>query len=347
MPRLPTRKIGNTEVTAMGYGAMGIAASYGHVMPDEDRFQVRTGTISLPPFLDALYDRGCTNWDTAISYGDSEELLGRWFARTGKRQDIFLATKVGAHPPLGKTVDGDPAYIREAFEKSVSRLGVDRIDLWYLHRADPTVSIEKSISAMAEFVKAGRVKYLGLSEVSASTLRRAHAVHPISALQVEYSPFTLDIEDPRVGLLAAARELGVTVVAYSPLGRGLLTGKYKGPEDFEATDFRRRVPRFAKANFPRILQVAHDLAAVGAAHIPSASAGQVALAWLLAQGEDVIPIPGTRSIPNLDANLGALELGLGDEEVRAVRGIAEAADVPGDRYPPGLQEVLFADTPPL
>jgi aryl-alcohol dehydrogenase-like predicted oxidoreductase len=215
---------------------------------------------------------------------------------------------------------------------------------------------------------AGKVRHLGLSEISAATLRRAHAVHPIAAIQVEYSPFTLDIEDPAIDLLRTARELGVAVVAYSPLGRGLLTGQYKSPDDFEDGDFRRGVPRFSRENFPHILTLADGLKQVGAAH--GATAGQVALAWLLAQGPDVIPIPGTRKLkvrPRLPCllacagadtagqylheNMGALDVKLSEADVKKVRALVEEADNAGglaaDRYPPGHMELLFQDTPAL
>ncbi|KAI0063908.1 Aldo/keto reductase [Artomyces pyxidatus] len=333
-PKLPTRRIGDTDVTAIGYGAMGIAGFYGDPLPDEERLKI----------LDAVYEAGCTNWDTADMYMDSEDLIGKWFKRTGKRDEIFLATKFGIGSPSGKPVDGSPEYVRQAFEKSVRRLGVEKVDLYYLHRPDVTVPIEVTVGAMAELVKEGRVKYLGLSEVSASTLRRAHAVHPISAIQVEYSPFTLDIEANAV--LQTARELGVAIIAYSPLGRGLLTGKYKGPEDFAEDDFRRMVPRYSKQNFPKILKLADDLETVGTRH--GASSGQVTLAWLLAQGPDVIPIPGTRNVKYLKENLGALSVQLTSEDVQEVRRIAEEANnFEGARYPPGFQELLYADTPPL
>ncbi|KAJ6607704.1 NADP-dependent oxidoreductase domain-containing protein [Mycena sp. CBHHK59/15] len=215
----PTRKIGGADVSALGFGAMGIAGAYGAVEGDEERFKV----------LDAAYAAGCTHWDTADIYGDSEELLGKWFKRTGKRDEIYLATKFGIVMTEERVVNGTPEYARQSVEKSLKRLGVDCVDLYYLHRADSTVSIEHSVAAMAEFVKEGKVKHLGLSEVSASTLRRAHAVHPIAAVQVEYSPFTLDIEDPKIDLLRTCRELGIAVVAYSPLGRGLLSGLYRSP----------------------------------------------------------------------------------------------------------------------
>ncbi|KAI9062204.1 Aldo/keto reductase [Trametes sanguinea] len=337
---LPTRKVGNSEVTAIGYGAMGIAAFYGKPMPDEERFKV----------LDAVYENGCTFWDTADRYADSEDLIGKWFRRTGKRSEIFLATKFGIVENAERTINGTPEYAVQALDASLKRLGTDYVDLWYLHRADPLVPIEVvppvTVRAMAEQVKAGKVKYLGLSEVSESTLRRAHAVHPISAIEVEYSPFTLDIEDPKVGLLKAARELGVTVVAYAPLGRGLITGKYKGPEDFEEGDFRRQVPRYSKENFPNILKIAEGLQKLGEKY--NATAGQISLAWILAQGEDIIPIPGTTKIPNLKENLDAAKIKLSPEDIQEVRRIANEADASkGPRYPARLFAVLFADTPAL
>ncbi|OJT04805.1 Aldo-keto reductase yakc [NADP(+)] [Trametes pubescens] len=335
MALLPTRKIGDDDVTALGYSAMGISAWYGKILPDEERFKV----------LDAVYDGGCTFCDTADRYLDSEDLIGQWFKRTGKRNEIFLATKFGIVPGP-RTIDGTPEYAVKALDASLKRLGTDHVDLWYLHRADPQVPIELTVGAMAEQVKAGKVKYIGLSEVSEQTLRRAHAVHPISALQVEYSPFTLDIEDPKIGLLKAARELGVKIIAYSPLGRGLLTGKYKGPEDFEEGDFRRMVPRYSKENFPNILKIADGLKQIGEKH--GATAGQVALAWLLAQGDDVIPIPGTTKLPNLKENLDSLKVTLSPEEVQEVRQVAKAADAAnGPRYPERLGGFLFVDTPPL
>ncbi|EIN13062.1 Aldo/keto reductase [Punctularia strigosozonata HHB-11173 SS5] len=339
---LPTRKIGNDLVSAIGYGAfdapvtcaMGIAAFYGKPDPDEVRLK----------FLDDLYASGCHFWDTADVYQDSEDLLGKWFQKTGKRKDIFLATKFGIVRQSGRFVNGSPEYAKQAIEKSLKRLGVDYVDLYYLHRPDPQVPIEETVTALAELVSAGKIRYIGLSEVSAATLRRAHAIHPIAAIQVEYSPFTLDIEDPKINLLNTARELGVTIIAYSPLGRGLITGQYKGPEDFDEDDFRRKVPRYSKENFPNILKLAEGLKQIGERH--GATAGQVALAWLLAQGDDVIPIPGTRKQKYLEENLGALKLKLTPEEVAEVREVAKKADAAnGPRYPPGFVETLFAETP--
>ncbi|KAF8160452.1 NADP-dependent oxidoreductase domain-containing protein [Mycena galopus ATCC 62051] len=331
-----TRKIGNSTFPAIGFGAMGISSHYGAVESDEERFKV----------LDAAHKLGCTFWDTADLYGDSEELIGKWFKRTGKRDDIFLCSKFGVVLPTYR-IDGSPEYVNKAVESSLKKLGVDCIDLYYLHRVDQQTPIEHTVAAMAEFVKAGKIKYLGLSEVSAATLRRAHAVHPISAVQFEYSPFSLDIEDPKIGLLAAARELGVKVVTYSPLGRGLLTGQYKSPDDFEDGDFRKTVPRFSAANFPNILELADGLKSIGKKY-GGATAGQVALAWLLAQGDDIIPIPGTKKIKYLEENIAAGNLKLSPEDVQAVRDVSIQADAAqGERYPAAMMSTLFADTPAL
>ncbi|THH31827.1 hypothetical protein EUX98_g2338 [Antrodiella citrinella] len=335
-PQLPKRKIGNDLVSAIGWGAMGLSSAYSKPGPDEERFKV----------IDAVYEQGCTLWDTANVYGDSEDLLGAWFKRTGKRSEIFLASKFGFFLSPDRIVNGDPAYTHEAINKSLRRLGVDQIDLYYLHRPDPTVPIELTVGAMSEAVKAGKIRYIGLSECSASTLRRAHAIHPISAVQIEYSPFALDIESEQTGLLKVARELGITIVAYSPLGRGVLTGQYKGLEDFEETDLRRALPSYSAENFPNILNLAAELKQIGEKH--DATAGQVALAWLLAQGDDIIPIPGTSKVKYLTENLGALKLKLTSDDIAAVRKGAEVADkTHGDRNPAQFMHLSYADTPAL
>ncbi|KAG0708020.1 Aldo keto reductase [Suillus ampliporus] len=354
MVEYPTRKIGTDDVSAIGFGAMGISAYYGQTESDEERFKV----------LDKAYELGCTFWDTANVYGDSEELIGKWFKlNPEKRSKIFLATKFGilTNGSTSRGVDGSPQYVHESFAKSQKLLGVDKVDLYYLHRPDPQTPIEETVGAMADLVKQGKVKYIGLSECTADTLRRAQKVHPISAVQVEYSPFTLDIEDSKLNILNTARELGIKIIAYSPLGRGLITGQYvsaadwqnsfghsphkkKSPDDFEPTDFRRMIPRYSKENFPNILKLADNLKGVGEQY--NATAGQVALAWLLAQGDDVIPIPGTKKIKYLEENVGAIKVSLSPESVQEVRTIAEKADwVVGDRYPAGSMEALYAETP--
>ncbi|KAJ7209412.1 NADP-dependent oxidoreductase domain-containing protein [Mycena rebaudengoi] len=312
----PTRKIGGVSVSAIGFGAMGLAGSYGAVGDDEERFKV----------LDAAYKAG----------------------GPGRRDEIYIATKFGFAFEGDRVINGSPEYARIAVEKSLARLGVESIDLYYLHRADSTVPIEHSVAAMAEFVKEGKVKAIGLSEVSANTLRRAHAVHPIAAVQVEYSVFTLDIEDPKIALLEACRELGVTVIAYSPLGRGLLSGLYRSPDDFEETDFRRQVERAYNAkNFPNILKIADGLGDIGAKY-NGAPSSQVALAWLLGQGEDIIPIPGTKKIKYLEDNLAAVNVKLSKEDLQSIRDVAKAADaIQGERYPAIYMADLFAETPEL
>jgi len=331
----PTRKIGkdNTLVSAIGFGAMGISAFYGDTEPDEERLKV----------LDAAFQNGCTFWDTANIYGDSEELIGKWFKKTGKRDQIFLATKFGIarDRPTKHGVDGSAKNVEESFNLSLQRLGVTYVDLYYLHRPDPEVPIEVTVGAMAKLVEQGKVKYLGLSECSANTLRRASAIHPITAVQLEYSPFELDLE--RNDVLKTARELGIKIIAYSPLGRGLLTGRYKSPDDFDEGDFRRFIPRYSKENFPKILKLAEALQNIGKEY--DATAGQVALAWLLAQGEDVIPIPGTRKIKYLEENLAAARITLSAEAVQKVRAIAEEAVWDGDRYPTQSMPLLYGDTP--
>ncbi|KAA1473467.1 Aldo/keto reductase [Dentipellis sp. KUC8613] len=335
-----TRKIGGVTVPAIGFGAMGLSAAYGDVPSDEERLK----------FLDTVYERGCTHWDTADVYLDNEELIGKWFARhPERRQHIFLATKFGEGDYARGAPNGEPEYVKSSLEASLKRLQTNYLDLFYLHRADPKVPIEKTVRAMAELVKSGKVRQIGLSEVSANALRRAHAVHPIAALQVEYSAIWLDIESPEVGLLKAARELGITVVAYSPLGRGLLTGQYRTPADLPAGDFRSMIPRFSDpANFPHVNALADALKAIGAAH-GGATAGQVALAWLLAQGDDIVTIPGTKKLKYLDENLGASTVILTAQEVAKIRQLAEDTNktVTGERYPPGQVDFLFVDTPPL
>ncbi|KAF9487300.1 Aldo/keto reductase [Pleurotus eryngii] len=306
---LPTCKIGLSEVSAIGFGAMGIAAFYGTTKSNEERF--KSSTLS-------------------DAYLDSENLIGKWsFKRTGKRSEIFIAMKFGFASDSGRVPDGDPKYVPRASASSLKRLGLDYIDLYYLH-IYTTVPIELTVGALAEQVKAGKIKYIGLSECSEATLCRAHAVHPISALQVEYSPFNLEIEDPKIGLFNAAKELSITLIAYSPLSRGLLTGQIRLRSDLAPDDFRLAVPRYSDENFPKNLKLADDLKAIGAKH--NATAGQVALAWILAQADHVIPIPGMKKVKYLKENLGALN-------VLEVREIASAAGkvCVGDRYPTAMQ----------
>ncbi|KAK0447374.1 NADP-dependent oxidoreductase domain-containing protein [Desarmillaria tabescens] len=326
MSNVLQRKIGDTPVPAIGFGAMGLSVGYGTVEPDEERFKV----------FDAAFEAGCTFWDTADAYFDSEDLIGKWFKRNPEKRDsIFLATKFGFTMQGAR---GDPEYVKQQCYTSLKRLGVDYIDLYYQHRVDPNTPIEKTVEAMAELVKEGKVKYLGLSDCTASGLRRAHAIHPIAALQIEYSPFILD-------LIQTARELGVKIVAYSPLGRGLLTGQVRSRDDLEPTDFRLTVPKFKEENFPKILSLVDRIGDVAKRH--NATSGQAALAWILAQGEDFFVIPGTKKIKYLKENLGAGSLKLTPEEIAEIRQIAEAAEIPGERYGPGFLEMTYVESPAL
>ncbi|KAI9829120.1 MAG: hypothetical protein M1832_000143 [Thelocarpon impressellum] len=336
---LPLRHLGRDGplIPVPGFGAMGLSAFYGAAEADEERFKV----------LDRAYELGQRHWDTADIYGDSEELIGKWFKRTGKRADIFLATKFAVvfDGQGGSSVNSSPEYVSQAIDRSLKKLGVPFVDLYYCHRLDRKTPIEKTVSAMAQLKRDGKIHHLGLSECSSDSLRRAHAVHPISAVQVEFSPFALDIERPAIGLLKTCRELGVAVVAYSPLGRGMLTGQYKSPDDFEEGDFRRSAPRFSKENFPKNLKLVELLAEL--AKGKGCTPGQLTLAWLMAQGDDIIPIPGTKKVKYLEENVGAAGVKLTAEEVQQIRKAVEDVDVHGDRYDPAMQATLFADTPPL
>ncbi|CAF4044181.1 unnamed protein product [Adineta steineri] len=340
MAKVPTRQLGKNgpQVSALGFGAMGLSIGRGTVQSDEERFKI----------LDRAIELGCTFFDSADIYGDSEDLLGKYFKKyPEQRKKVFLATKfANVVSPDWKSfsVRGDAEYVRQANEKTLKRLGLDYVDLYYAHRIDKTVPIEETVDALKELVDAGKVKYLGLSECSSDTLRRAHAVHPIACVQIEYSPFSLDIERDEIGLLKTCRELGVAIVCYSPLGRGLLGGQIKSPDDLEEGDFRKMLPRFSKENFPKNHELVNQLTAL--AKEKGCTVGQLTLAWILAQGDDFIPIPGTSKIKNLEENAGAAQVKLSKEEVKKIRGACEKADVQGDRYPPQFSAHLFGDSAP-
>ncbi|KAI1378458.1 putative aldo-keto reductase [Hypoxylon crocopeplum] len=336
---LPTRALGRNgpQIPALGLGLMGLSAFYGPLPSDEERFK----------FLDRAHELGCTHWDSAALYGDNEELIGRWFQRTGKRKDIFLATKFAFHvnPDGSREIRNDPEYIRKKVSQSLEKLHTDHIDLLYCHRISGKTPIEHIVATMKEFVDSGKVRYLGLSECGVDTLQRAVKVHPIQAYQIEYSPFSREIEFPEVGLLKACRELGIAVIAYSPLGRGMLTGLYKSPDDFEEGDFRKTIPRFSKENFSKNIDLVNTLKGIAAKK--NCTSGQLSLAWLMKQGEDILPIPGTKKIKYLEENIGAYSVSISDEEDRVIREAIEGAEVHGTRVAGWMMGALVKDTPPL
>ncbi|GFF42772.1 aldo-keto reductase yakc [NADP(+)] [Aspergillus udagawae] len=336
---LPLRTLGRDgpPVSAIGLGFGSIGGFYGQAGTLDER-------VAL---LEHAHAKGLRFWDMADIYGDTEDVVGEWIKRSGKRNDVFLATKFGLQRQANgrHTFRSDPEYVKAACEQSLRRLGVDTIDLYYCHRVDGVTPIEKTVEAMVELKNQGKIRYLGLSDVSAATLRRAHAVHPITALQVEYSLFTLDIESPASGILKICRELGVAIVAFSPIGRGVLTGQFQSRADIPEGDLRRMYPKYAEENFPEILKLVDTLKDVANAH--GSTPAQVALAWLLATGSDIIPIPGTKSAARMEENAAAALLLLSDEVVQEIRSLAEKVTIKGTPYPAAVMATLFSDTPPL
>jgi aryl-alcohol dehydrogenase-like predicted oxidoreductase len=329
-----TRKLGRDgpQLFPIGLGCMGMSEGYGERAERDERESIATIHRALDLGVDLL--------DTADVYGPyiNEELVGR--ALQGRRSQAVLATKFGfvTERERAKTrrIDGRPEYARASCDASLRRLGVDTIDLWYLHRADPQVPIEDTVGAMAECVRAGKVRYVGLSEVSAATLKRAHAVHPISALQSEYSLWTRDPEHN--GTLAACKELGVTFVPFSPLGRGFLTGTVRSADTLASDDMRRRLPRFQGENFARNARLVDALTQL--ANQRGCTAAQLALAWVLHQGEYIVPIPGTKRRTRLEENVAATRIALSDEEVRAIDALLSPDAIAGARYPDSLMELV-------
>jgi len=320
---MKTRRIGHKgpRVSAIGLGCMGMSQSYG-----------LADSVEAVATIHRALELGVNFLDTADVYGPyaNEELVGQ--AIRGRREDVFLATKCGFVPrkeggPM--SVDGSPAHIHAACDASLRRLGVTTIDLYYLHRVDPRTPIEDSVRAMGELVADGKVRYLGLSEVGPRTLRRAFAVHPIAAVQSEYSLWT---RDPEAGVLPACRELGVALVPFSPLGRGFLSGTVRTLNGLAADDFRRNLPRFQEANIGRNLALVDRLAEV--AREKGATPAQLALAWLLAQGDDVIPIPGTKRTKYLEENVAATELSLSTSDLARIEAAIPKESIAGERYSP-------------
>ncbi|MGH8901474.1 MAG: aldo/keto reductase [Egibacteraceae bacterium] len=314
------------DVSAVGLGCMGMSWAYGSV---EERQGIAT--------IQRALDLGVTLLDTADIYGPetNERLVGQ--ALAGRRDEVQLATKFGGWSleDQDRGPDGRPEYVHRAADRSLRRLGVDHIDLYYQHRVDPQVPIEETVGAMAQLVSAGKVRYLGLSEASADTIRRAHAIHPLSAVQSEYSLWTRDME---VEVIPALRDLGIGLVAYSPLGRGFLTGAITSPDDLAEHDWRRSNPRFQGENLTRNLELVDRVRAI--ATEKDVTAAQLALAWVLSRGDDVVPIPGTTKPARVEENAAALNVLLTDDDLRRLDEAAPMGAAAGDRYPAAMMDFL-------
>jgi aryl-alcohol dehydrogenase-like predicted oxidoreductase len=317
---MQTRKLGSEglEVAAEGLGCMGMSEFYGSADEGEAIATIRRAL-----------DLGVNFLDTSDMYGPFKNELLVGAAIAGRRDEVVIATKFGIErrEDGSRRVNGRPEYVHQACDASLRRLGIDQIDLYYQHRVDHDVPIEETVGAMAELVSAGKARFLGLSEASPRTVRRAHQVHPISALQTEYSLWTRDPEDE---ILPTVRELGVGFVAYSPLGRGFLSGRYRSVDDFDENDFRRANPRFQGENFDRNLELVERVEEIAAEK--GVTPGQLALAWVLHQGDDIVPIPGTKHVRYLEENVAAVEVELGDDDLTRLDELAPVGATAGDRY---------------
>jgi aryl-alcohol dehydrogenase-like predicted oxidoreductase len=316
---IPTRKLGELEVGAQGLGCMGMSQAYG--VRDNEEESIAT--------IHRALELGVTLLDTANVYGTgaNEELVGRAIA--GRRDQVVLATKFGIYfDDQGMQARGDAAYVRQCCEESLRRLGVDHIDLYYQHRVDPNTPVEETWGALAELVTEGKVRYLGISEASAATIRQAHAVHPITALQSEWSLWTRGIEDE---VVPTCRELGIGIVPFSPLGRGFLTGAITSVDELPADDMRRGLPRFTDGNLDRNFAIVEALR--GLAEAKGVTAGQLALAWVQHLGPDIVPIPGTKRRKYLEENVAAVQIELSEEDIRKIKAAAPADAIAGERYP--------------
>lgn len=327
---MKTRKLRDLEVSAVGLGCMGMSEFYGAASERDDAESIKT--------IHRALEIGVNFLDTADMYGPyiNEELVGK--AIKGKRDEFIIATKFAIlrdpKNPDVRGISGKPQYVRQAVEGSLKRLGIETIDLYYQHRVDPETPIEETVGAMAELVKEGKVKYLGLSEASAETLRRASKVHPITALQSEYSLWTREIEDNDV--LVACRELNIGFVAYSPLGRGMLSGEIKKFDDLAADDYRRNNPRYQGENFDKNLRLVEKVEEL--AREKGVTTSQLALAWVLAQSRNIVPIPGTKRIKYLEQNAAAADIVLSPEELTAIEDVFPKDAAAGLRYPEAMMK---------